>query len=149
MTVSVSTFGKDHWSLLAYVECLCVDGKGGIGSIDPRRMRDKNTRTTVGAWKPSYSTRLAGFFDFADRVDTDKAIAAGVQLPNHDDWDCLDDLEEVGFVEVLSSANGFVVMTPTGATAAARLRAHKAAGGVFARFTLDTEADKQPEPTTA
>lgn len=34
-----SLFGKDHWSLLAYVETCCVDGQDGIGTLDRRRLR--------------------------------------------------------------------------------------------------------------
>lgn len=82
-----SLFGKDHWSLLAYVETCCVDGQDGIGTLDRRRLRcnENNHPLLKGAysptgWQPSYSTRLAGFFDFADRSDTPKAVAAGLEF---------------------------------------------------------------------
>lgn len=138
-----SRFGKDHWSLLAYVETCCVDGRDGIGTLDRRRLRCnennhplyKGTYSPTG-WQPSYSTRLAGFFDFADRSDTTKAVAAGLQILGHDDWDCLDDLRSAGYVDILSLANSCVRMTPQGIKVAAMLRKHKATGGMFAGFRL-------------
>ena len=141
--ISVQMFGKDHWSLLAYIEHCCVNSHDGVGTIDRRRMRcNASTHpmltgpySTDIPWKLSYSTRLAGFFDFADRGDPAKAIAAGLQLRDHDDWDCLEGLEAAGFIDVLSLVNGFVKMTPHGSGVAAKLRAHKTAGGHFAEFS--------------
>lgn len=140
--------------MLAYVESCCVDGRDGVGTLDRRRVRcNANTHPMLSAeldvagmgWKLSYSTRLAGFFDFAERSDPEKAIAAGLQLRDHDDWDCLDDLEAAGYVETLSLVNGFVKMTPLGCEVAAKLRAHKAEGGHFAGFRLNAE----PQPALA
>lgn len=142
MSTPVAKYGKDHWSLLAYVENCCVNGQEGIGEIDRRRVRcNPNTRPMLAGvqnpqWKLNYSTRLADLFDFEDRTDPEKAIAAGLQLRDHDDWDCLEDLEAAGYVEVLSLVNGFVKMTENGCGVTAKLRAHKAAGGQFAGFRL-------------
>lgn len=141
----VQTFGKDHWSLLAYVECLCVDGTKGIGQIDRRRVRcNENTHpllnsNVTGTWKNEYSTRLAGFFDFEHRADPQKASDAGLQILGHDDWDCLDDLEAAGFVEILTLANAAVRMTKAGNKVAGELRTHKANGGQFAQFRVPVE----------
>lgn len=143
-TAPVERFGKDHWSLLAYVESCCVDGTNGQGQLrrDPMRCNPQNHRMVAGPyshgdlWEQRYSTRLAGFFESPDRNDPEKAIAAGLQLRDHDDWDCLDDLEAAGFIEVRSLVNGYVSMTDKGREVAARLRAHKAGGGMFAHFSL-------------
>jgi hypothetical protein len=138
----VQYFGKDHWSMLAYVESCCVDGAKGIGQLDRRRVRCNgnthpllNANATV-AWKDEYSTRLAGFFDFEHRADPAQASAAGLQILGHDDWDCLDDLEAAGFVEILTLANAAVRMTDEGNRVAGLLRTHKANGGQFAQFRL-------------
>lgn len=140
--VSIDRYGKDHWSMLAYVETLCVDSPGsdGVGRIDLRRVRCNgathqllNANATVG-WKPQYGTRLRGFFDFSGRANPDAAAAAGLQIKDHDDWDCLDDLADAGLVDILSLVNGFVKMTPTGLDVSAQLRQHKATGGMFASF---------------
>ena len=74
-------------------------------------------------WEPTYGTRLHG--TRTGRVP---------QIKTHDDWDCLDDLEAAGLVEVLSLVNGFVRMTENGLKTAHALREHKARGGVFATF---------------
>jgi hypothetical protein len=134
----VERFGKDHWSVLAYAETCCVDGKKGLGTVIHARMRcNSNKRPLRGsgaAWRASYSTRLKGFFEYDMRGDTGMAVAAGFQLMDHDDWDCLDDLEAAGFVEVISMVNGVVRMTPLGYEVAAAVRKHKAEGKMFATF---------------
>jgi len=138
----VSQFGKDHWSLLAYVESCCVDGSEGVGRLFPSRMRGNPAthpllaHLPASAWKLTYSTRLQGFFDYEHRSDAAKAIEAGWMLANHDDWDCLNDLEAAGYVEVLSLGNPAVRMTELGQEVAGKLRAHKALGGQFAQFSL-------------
>lgn len=146
MTTPVSKFGKDHWSMLAYVETLCVDRKSGVGTIDPRKARcNEGSHPAKSfspvAWKQSFSTRLLGYFYFQERADVDKAVGAGLQILGHDDWDCLDDLESAGFVEITSVANSFVRMTPDGLIASAKLREHKANGGMFAGFVLDNPSE--------
>jgi len=138
--VSVRDFGRDHWSLVGYIETLCVDStKRGVGEIDKRRVRCNpkrhplhavNANFGVGGWKPGYGTRLSGFWN------ADKTTNPERQIKAHDDWDCLNDIEAAGFINILSEANGFVRMTRLGQTVAADLRRHKAAGGVFATFSI-------------
>jgi hypothetical protein len=135
--VNVSDFGKDHWSLLAYVETLCVDsGENGVGEIDKRRLRCNPKRHPVhavneartGGWKDDYSTRLSGYFLPNGKNDKSRMVYS------HDDWDCLDDLEGAGMLEVMSEVNGFVILSDRGREMVARIRAHKSKGGVFATF---------------
>lgn len=145
--ISVAKFGKDHWSLLAYVEHTCVNGTGGQGELDRSKMRCNSKRhpelagnfsslLSDGGWKLSYSTRLAGYFDFAERSDPEKAILSQVQVRDHEDWDCLEDLGAAGYVDVLSRINGRMQMTDAGLAVSAELRAFKAKGGQFAGFQL-------------
>lgn len=141
--ISVEKFGKDHWSLLAYVESCCVDGRDGIGRLDRSRMRCNEVKRPLltavfrgpsFGWSQSHGTRLSGFFKFEDCHDSQKSIDAGLLLAEHDDWDCLDDLEGAGFVEILSLVNGHVKMTVLGQNVAGALRSFKAQGGKFADF---------------
>ncbi len=126
--VKMSEFGKDHWSLLAYVETLCVDGRGnGVGEIDKRRLSCNPKRHPVHAvnegmckWKDDYSSRLAD---------------GAAPVPGHDDWDCLDDLEAAKLLEIMSEVNGFVILSDRGREMAGRIRAHKSKGGSFANFS--------------
>lgn len=138
--IPLSRWGKDHWSALAYVEALCVESPDATGQMDLSRLRcnaathptQSVNRTT---WRPNYGTRLRGYFDFADRADPALAEDAGLQLTSHDDWDCLDDLEDAGLIEVMSLATGAVKITDNGQELASELRGHKADGGMFANFT--------------
>lgn len=124
--VLVSQFGKDHWSLLGYVNCCFVAGK----ALDKRRMRTNGNKHPLHnvngfKWNPEHGTRLAGYFDKRDPA---------LKLSGHDDWDCLNDLEAAGILEVISEANAIVSLTDAGKSIADRLREHKAMGGNFADF---------------
>ena len=134
--VPMADFGKDHWSLLGYVQTRCADSfhPQGVGELDKKHLRCNAARHPIHAtfimshreraWKPEYGTRLHG-----DGRDGSR------QLPDHDDWDCLDDLEAAGLLEVISTANGFVKLTDAGLDMAAALVKHKASGGWFSNFT--------------
>ncbi len=115
---TVETWGKDHWSTFAYVET-CVVDRGG--AIDRQRMRTHPGRHPLLAHMDgsAYPTRLRD----------------GALLSDHDDWDCLSDLEEAGLLENIGSdTNHLIILTDEGRRVAAALRAHKAAGGTFASF---------------
>lgn len=144
----VEKFGKDHWSMFAYIETLCVDGRDGLGVIDPRKCRINPERHPnmggAGLWKDEYSTRLRGFFDFPDRADPAKAEEAGVMIVGHDDIDCLEDLDEAGLVSYITLTSGGVVMTEKGMEVAGKLRTHKASGGNFSGFVLDQVKKTSP-----
>lgn len=138
--VKVADWGKDHWSVLGYVESLCVDSiNKGVGEIDKRRMRCNpkrhplhavNANFGVGGWKPEYGSRLSGFWITDDKTDPKR------QIKSHDDYDCLNDLEAAGFIDIVSEANGYVRMTALGQTVAGDLRRHKASGGYFSNFRV-------------
>lgn len=132
-------FGRDHWALLAYLETLVVDavaersdedGTAAVGTIDRERMRCNpvahphlmGQRQLVGG-----SVDASGRYLYPSRV-------RGREVPGHDDWHVLDDLEAAGWVEAISVVNGFVRLTPAGLTVALALRAHKASGGTLAAF---------------
>jgi hypothetical protein len=59
-----------------------------------------------------------------------------VELEDHDDWDCLDDLEAAGLLEIRSLVNGCVKLTDRGKDVAGKLRSHLAGGGRLAGFVL-------------
>ena len=146
--VPIEDWGKEHWSLLAYVETCVVDKKGGydvpmVGEIDRDRIRCNGNkrpelfgpRVTIASpkWKPDYGTRLKGYFLGGDKRDPSR------RLDDHDDWDCLDDFEAAGVAEVISTVNGFVRITDKGLVICKHLREHKAKGGHFATFDFKPE----------
>ncbi len=119
-----SFFGKDHWSIFAYTETCCVDN---MGRLDIRRLRINETKRPIRSnglgWKPEYGTRIKG---------------GNIPDSAHDDWDCLEDLEEVGLLELIGTMiNPVFRLTKEGLKVAAKLRAYKANGGRFAEFVED------------
>lgn len=120
-TVPPQEFGKDHWSLLAYIST-CYEGK-----LEPARLRDKTRRD----WKPEYGTRLAGYFGKTIE-ENDKTKL----LLDHDDFDCLDDLAAAGFIKdtMTRMGTGIVTFTHLGSVVDRMLRVHKEEGKHFSSF---------------
>jgi len=80
-------------------------------------------------WKPEYGTRLKGFWK------EDKTTDPSRQLLDHDDIDCMDDLEDAGVIKNIGSGIHPVIrFTEFGHAVANRLREHKRDGGNFAGF---------------
>lgn len=139
--IPMKDFGKDHWSTLAYVETLCVESsQKGVGTLDWKHVRVNennhplqaiNFRTTHVAWKRDFGSMLRGYFRPDGSVNTRR------RRGDHDDIDCLDDLEQEGLIELLSMANGFVKLTDKGRRISGLLREHKSKGGSFATFVCE------------
>lgn len=116
----MARWGKDHWSTFAYIETRTVDYKG---VPDKRHMRcdpalhpaHAHEGSRMGAPSP---TRLNDG-----------------ELPDHDDWSCLDDAEAAGMLT--SSGTGMFpvyALTEEGRRVADALREHKRQGGNFGNF---------------
>ena len=119
--MEIREFGKDHWSTFAYVETCWVDDKG---RLDIRRLRINESKRPIRSnglgWNPTYATRVK------DGSTPD---------PAHDDWDCLEDLEKAGLLELIGTMiNPAFRLTKRGLKVSAKLRAHKATGGQFSTF---------------
>jgi len=144
--VPVADWGADHWSTLAYLETRAVDANG---IIDNRRMRceprlhrefmhDVAFFISAAITEKKYPTRLAG----------------GVELDDHDDWSCLEDMVAAGLIKAFfrrkyhgrafGNSEAKVEFTNTGLAAAAALRRHKARGGKFADFRYDGKTRRPP-----
>lgn len=138
--ISPTQYGKDHWSLLAYVETRCVD-YGGV--LDVAHLRVKNPAIGMGSrhapysrpgWKPEYGTRLAGYWNKDGTTDPNK------RLPDHDDLDCLEDLEAAGFIKNFGTGlNPAYEMTKLGNRVASLLREHKTEGKHYSSFKLQIQ----------
>lgn len=85
-------FGKDHWSTFAYLETRIVDHKGTIAHA---QMRCHATRHPIMLAAKSGIMSASG----ADGSQYPTILAEG-ELPNHDDFDCIDDLIAAGLLEV-------------------------------------------------
>ena len=99
--VAPALWGSDHLSTLLYLESRAVDYEGRLDKrhmrCDPRRHPGHaHDGTAMG---PPSPTRLYG----------------GVELPDHDDWDCIDDLEAERLVsDVGTGLNPRPVLTDRG-----------------------------------
>lgn len=117
--VTVDKFGRDHWSTLAYIETLCVDGDGSPHKERMRCIRDRHPAYANGQDSTNYPTRLRD----------------GSLLSGHDDWDCADDLERAGFIEQIGTGtHPQFRMTKDGSRVVAELREFKQKGGSFSTF---------------
>jgi len=79
-------FGRNHDSLVLYIETVCVDARGYPDlrrlSCNPER-HPQFVAAGSGGWSVKYSTTLRD----------------GTELPGHDDWDAVDDLVAAGLLE--------------------------------------------------
>lgn len=131
---TIDQFGRNHWLLLQYVECL------GGREIDPRKMRcNPNTHPQFVdghlPWAPQYGTRLR-----------DPSKGGFASELNHDDWDCLSDLVVAGFVEPVLGM--MVTLTRTGHDVLEQIRQWRRDGGEslddFTPAVLKMSAPVQP-----
>jgi hypothetical protein len=118
--IPMAKFGKDHWSTFGYIEVRIVD-HGGVPENQHLRCIHKRHPFFAheGGDASSYPTRLKG----------------GQMQKNHDDWDCLEDLEAAGLINNIGTGvNQVYRMTDVGREVAGRLRGHKGTGGTWENF---------------
>lgn len=126
-TPTVESFGKDHWTTFMYLEMCCVEYKGIPDDL--RRMRCDPKRHPLLA-----HADLMGLPHDGGKYPT--RLKGGVELPDHDDWDCAADLEAAGLIENIGSGmNPRFRMTTEGNRIAAIVRVYKQHGGRYAEFS--------------
>lgn len=130
--IDVKKYGKDHCSLLSYIGVLIKSSKDSIGIIDKRKLRcNSNTRPLFnlndGEWKESWGTKLKGYF--SENGNDESRL-----LKKHDDWDCLQDLDNSGFIKFITLTIGGVVLTNKGIEVLLKLKKHKLNGGKYSNF---------------
>ncbi len=101
--IPIAQWGKDHWTLLAYVESRCVDHRGVL--------KNANLRTNV-ARHPLFVAR--GFASPGDGSRYPTRYKGG-ELDNHDDWDCLDDMVRAGLITIVKPKGDALWNVPFGA----------------------------------
>ena len=119
--MELKDFGTDHWSTFAYAETCCVDNHS---SLDLRRLRVNEVKRPIRSngfgWKPENATRIKG---------------GCIPDPDHDDIDCLDDLEKAGLLEWIGTLiNPAIKLTEKGVKVTSQLRKPKSYGGQFGTF---------------
>ena len=104
----------------------CVTGNGGIPHRD--RMRTDQDRHP-GLVGPRMAISGLGNMKYPTR------LADGDLLPDHDDWDCCEDLEEAGLLKTKGSGiNPVYGLTDLGWEVLKHLTDHKNSGGSFGTF---------------
>lgn len=130
--ITIDRFGKDHWSVFAYLETCAVDRNGVVGR-DQMRCDSSRHPGLVGRYA---ATGLGNEKKYPTRLKDG-------EIQDHDDWDCFDDLEAAGLVTWEGTgANPVVGMTEAGIEMAGKLRGHKSKGGSFAMFDYKSEPSK-------
>ncbi len=124
--LGIDKWSKDHWSLLAYVETRCVDYQG---ILERSHMRCNENRHAL--LKGQACGDLKWHDDNSTKTKEDK-------IKGHDDWAVLDDLEVVGFLEIISLANQRVKITDKGRVVTNLLRRHKSMKGTYQNFDSKT-----------
>ena len=126
--VPESKFGTDHWSTLLHIAHVCCDG-GGQVQLDPAVMRCNAARHPAFAkpdqipWKPDFGTKLQGHLLALRRRDPDRPRRLGLHLVEHDAWDCVSDLAQAGFLDILCWPDRHVRLTAKGLSAMKQMMA--------------------------
>lgn len=84
--LAAGEWGKDHWTLLLYLETRAVD-RGG--KIDPDHMRTR---------LPHHSMCYRAKRHPVDGTRYGTIVRGGAEQADHDDWDCVRDLEAAGLL---------------------------------------------------
>jgi hypothetical protein len=120
MRFELKDFGTDHWSTFAYADTCAVDYNG---NIDISKLRVNELKRPIKSngcgWKPEWGTR------------NNKGV---ITDHDHDDIDCLDDLEAIGLLKTGTLVNQYVALTELGLKVIAELRLHKSKGGQYRNF---------------
>lgn len=138
--IPMTLWGRDHWSTLAYIEHKLVDfGEYEVKFDKHMRQKRRTFRVLVEAL-PGHEKRVASF-GVPMEAQHGTRLSDGTSVPNHDDWDCVQDMLTGGLFE--GDPNdwdaGFkLTLTPRGYEIAAALRKHKAEGGSFSNFKVQT-----------
>lgn len=100
--LSITQWGKDHWSTLAYAESRCVDHKGILQNAHMR---------THGSRHPLLMARGFGTPGDGSQYPT---IHKDGELADHDDWDCLYDLAQAGLLTIIRPPEDVLWIVPVG-----------------------------------
>ena len=103
--VPMRQWGKDHWTTLAYIETRITDYRG---MLDHDHLRCDNQRHPAFRAAKRRATAIGSSVDggqYPTRLKTgapdDAGVWGTVELPGHDDYDCIADLIREGLLEVL------------------------------------------------
>jgi len=134
-------FGRDHWSMLAYLETVAVDCAGFQVGLDAymRHTRRHHRVMPQECPQPKRAKKVLAQFVLTMQPEHGTRLKDGTVLGDHDDFDCLQDLYAAGyFLATTDGVQPGVVLhlSAKGQRVASLLRAHKSAGGAFRNFEM-------------
>ena len=98
-------WGKDHWTTFAYAETRWVDHHGMLSHDQMRCDRQRHPIFYAAKRRVITMGTNADGAKYPTRLKTETPGEGGrwgtVELPGHDDYDCLDDVIREGLIEVV------------------------------------------------
>lgn len=134
--IPVEFWGKDHYSVLSYIESIMVDCGGFEVGTDPRmRSNRRNFRVLMDG---NRDPRRPGSNRWQMAVVMDPKYTSylkdGATCENHDDWCCIQDMAGAGLILGNVEPGVMLHLSPLGRRFVVALREFKANGGNFAEF---------------
>lgn len=130
MSVKLENFGRDHWSVLAYIETIVVDNNG-VPDFNCMRTSASRHPHLLGSAQKSL-LKNGGYAEYPTRLKNSE------ELLNHDDWDCIEDLAGAGIIIINGTGlNPQYALTKSGREVVAKLRQHKGEGDSFSSFVVE------------
>lgn len=128
--IPVDRWGKDHWNLLAYIGCRNTNNGCVLDGDHLRVNQTKNVgipkSRPIRSWDTAWGTRLRGHFKNKNDLS--------LRLGEHDDIDCLDDMEAEGLITCGTRTSLYAQLTVWGRKFCAALNDHMQQGGATGNF---------------
>jgi len=151
--VPFGQMGRDHWTVLTYIETLCVD-RAGVPDVLRFRCHPK----THPVYFDFQMQQMGASKHIVFEPPRGSTLRDGTELAGHDDLDCTEDLQVAGLIEVSKDPWTHTPMTfsltDAGWLLAGRLRRWRADGGKAqdfdpqdshgARFARGAECSTEP-----
>jgi len=141
--IPMAKWGKDHWSILAYLETVEVECGGFQVGFDGRmRQGRRNFRVMPQECpKPKRFDKCPRLQD-AEPMEHEHGtrLNDGTVVEGHDDWCCIQDMAMDGLftTKLISVEPGKILhLSKIGWNIVNALRKHKAEGGSFASFQFN------------
>ena len=139
--IPMTSWGKDHWSTLAYFQSINIDYAGFQVGFDPRMRQNRRHFRVMMALQPTTkhnksSNGVVMADEYGSRLK-DKSIVDG-----HDDWMCIQDMAQEGLFTVPDAEDiepgAILHLSEHGWRVIIALQKHKASGGTFSNFDVET-----------
>jgi hypothetical protein len=136
--IPMEQWGNDHWSSLGYIETVMVDvGCFQIGSDPNMRFNQRNLDMLEESCPSPKRIGPQGRATEAMHPEDATLLKDGVQIDQHDDWNCIQDMALSGLFTISLEElqpGAKLRFSEKGQLLAAMLRQHKAAGDSLETF---------------